>query len=84
MPYKSNGELPSRVKDHLPEHAQEIYRKAYNNAYDQYADRSERRGGASRESTASRVAWSAVKKEYSKDEGSGRWKRKASKESSKK
>ena len=66
MPYHSNAELPHSVKDHLPKHAQEIYREAYNSAWDQYADPSRRRGDASREETAHRVAWAAVKDKYEK------------------
>lgn len=64
MPYDSIRELPDSVRDHLPKHAQEIYKSAYNNAWDEY-DRDEER--------AHRVAWAAVKKSYKKDEQSGRW-----------
>ena len=76
MPYKNNDELPDSVKDNLPEHAQEIYRKAYNSAWDQYKDPEDRRGDASSEETAHRVAWSAVKNDYEKHEDSCEWKRK--------
>lgn len=76
MPYNSKSELPESVRDNLPEHAQEIYLEAYNSAWDQYDDPDDRRGGQSREETAHKVAWSAVKKKYEKDESSGRWKRK--------
>ncbi|WP_440946882.1 ChaB family protein [Methanosarcina sp. T3] len=72
MPYQNNSELPETVKENLPEHAQEIYRKAFNSAWEEYKDPSERRGGASREETAHKVAWNAVKKEYEKDSG-GNW-----------
>lgn len=78
MPYDSKRELPQNVRDNLPEHAQEIYREAYNSAWEQYSDPEDRRGDQSREETAHRVAWSAVKKKYEKDEDSGRWKRKNS------
>lgn len=60
----------------MPSHAQEIYLEAYNSAWDQYDDPEERRGDSSREETAHRVAWSAVKKKYEKDEESGKWKEK--------
>jgi len=73
--YKSNDDLPESVRDNLPVHAQEIYREAFNNAWEQYKDPEDRRGDASREETAHRVAWSAVKKEYEKDEKSGKWKK---------
>ncbi|NDJ75405.1 MAG: putative cation transport regulator ChaB [Chloroflexi bacterium] len=75
MPYKNIQELPEGVRNNLPQHAQEIYKEAFNSAWDQYADPDERRGGASREETAHRVAWSAVKNEYKKD-SDGNWKQK--------
>ncbi len=61
MPYASNAELPTSVRRHLPEHAQDIFRAAFNAAWHGYADR-----GAERETLAFRVAWSAVKKVYRK------------------
>jgi cation transport regulator len=76
MPYDRLSDLPASVRDHLPQHAQEIYRAAFNSAWDQYKDPDERRGDATREETAHKVAWSAVKDEYEKDEKSGRWKKK--------
>lgn len=66
MPYERNADLPKSVRDHLPRAAQTLYRKVFNNAWDEYADRAKRRGGASREETAHRVAWAAVKKSYEK------------------
>lgn len=77
MPYKKKSELPEAVRDNLPSHAQDIFRKAYNNAWETYADPAQRRGNASREETANRVAWAAVKHEFEKDEESGEWKPKA-------
>ncbi len=77
MPYKTIKDLPDRVRENLPEHAQEIYMKAFNNAWDQYANPEERKGDASREETAHKVAWSAVKQSYEKDEKSGKWKKKS-------
>ncbi len=68
MPYKKLTDLPDSVKDNLPKHAQEIYLKAYNSAWEQYDQPEERRGHASREETAHKVAWSAVKKEYKKED----------------
>ncbi len=64
MPYKNLSELPKTVREHLPIHAQEIYQAAYNNAWDEYEHDEER---------AHRVAWSAVKNKYMKDESSGQW-----------
>jgi len=76
LPYKNISDLPASVKENLPEHAQEIYLKAFNSAWEEYASPSDRKENASREETAHRVAWSAVKKVYEKDERSGRWLRK--------
>ena len=66
MPYEKINELPERVKDNLPKHAQEIYMSAFNSAWDQYDEPEERRGDDSREETAHKVAWAAVKKKYEK------------------
>lgn len=71
MPYRSIQELPDSVKDNLPKHACEIYKEAYNSAWEEYKDPEERRGDASREETAHRVAWAAVKKKYEKKDD--RW-----------
>jgi cation transport regulator len=67
MPYKNVSDLPESVRDNLPKHAQEIYVSAYNSAWDQYDEPEERRGDASREETAHRIAWAAVKKKYEKE-----------------
>jgi len=66
MPYKKLSDLPESVKENLPEHAQEIYRAAFNSAWGEYDRPEERRDDATREETAHRVAWSAVKKNYEK------------------
>ena len=71
MPYDRLSDLPDSVRDNLPKHAQEIYREAFNHAYDEYSDPDKRRGHAGREETAHKVAWSAVKKTYEKE--NGRW-----------
>lgn len=73
MPYKNLSDLPKQVRDNLPKHGQEIYQAAYNSAWDEYDEPSERRGEASREETAHKVAWAAVKDKYEKDEDNGRW-----------
>ena len=75
MPYDRVDDLPESVRNNLPKHAQEIYKEAFNGAFDQYKDPGDRRGDASREETAHKVAWAAVKDKYRKDD-SGRWKRK--------
>lgn len=66
MPYDNIKDLPDSVRNSLPKHAQEIYQAAYNNAWDQYSDNDDR------EKTAHRVAWSAVKQEYEKNDN-GNW-----------
>jgi len=76
MPYKTISNLPENVKNVLPKHAQEIYQQAFNSAWDEYDEPEERRGDSSREETAHRVAWSAVKKVYEKNEATGKWQRK--------
>lgn len=73
MPYQSTKELPESVREHLPEHAQEIYKEAFNTAWEQYDKPEERREDRDREETAHAVAWSAVKKKYRKDDETGEW-----------
>jgi len=67
MPYDRLSELPDGVRDHLPKHAQEIYRAAFNNAWDEYEHD---------EARAHRVAWGAVERDYEKDDESGHWRKK--------
>jgi cation transport regulator len=78
MPYKNINDLPDSVRNNLPKHAQEIYMGAYNSAWDQYDEPQEGRADAVHEETARKVAWSAVKKKYEKDEITGNWKSKKS------
>ncbi|MHB0856823.1 MAG: putative cation transport regulator ChaB [Anaerolineae bacterium] len=75
MPYDEIRDLPDSVRNNLPVHAQEIYRSAFNSAWEEYKDSEDRRGDATREETAHRVAWSAVKNSYEKTD-SGQWRRK--------
>lgn len=77
MPYDKLSDLPDSVKDNLPKHAQEIYKEAFNSAWEQYKDAEDRREGSSREATAHRVAWAAVKQSYEKNDTSGKWRKKA-------
>ncbi len=65
MPYATRDALPTRVRAHLPEHAQDIFLSAFNNALEEYGS----------ETTAFRVAWAAVKKKYRRRNGS--WKPRA-------
>ncbi len=69
---KSLKDLPKGTED-LPKQAKEIYRKAHNNALKEYKDPDKRKGDASLEETAHKVAWAAVKKKYKKE--NGKWKR---------
>jgi cation transport regulator len=62
MPYQQIQDLPDNVKNHLPKHAQEIFRASFNSALEQYG----------KEESAFRVAWSAVKRDYEKGED-GDW-----------
>jgi len=66
MPYSKREDLPDNVRDVLPAHAQDIYLNAFNSAWEEYKDSKERRDDATREETAHRVAWGAVKKKYGK------------------
>ncbi|MHB0774741.1 putative cation transport regulator ChaB [Halomonas sp. WWR20] len=66
MPYESRNDLPDNVRHVLPAHAQDIYQEAFNSAWDEYKNPEDRQGHASREETAHRVAWAAVKSRYHK------------------
>jgi cation transport regulator len=67
MPYEMLTDLPDRVRNNLPKHAQEIYKEAFNSAEEQYGE----------ESRAHRVAWSAVENKYEKND-QGNWVQKKS------
>lgn len=60
MPYEINADLPPSVRNHLPEHAQSIFREAFNHAY------AEHEGDPRQEEAAFRIAWAAVKRSYEK------------------
>jgi cation transport regulator len=60
MPYQSNFDLPPRVRDYLPDHAQDIYRAAFNHAYAEHAE------DPRQEEEAHRIAWAAVKRSFVK------------------
>jgi len=66
MPYESIGDLPDSVTKTLPEKAQKIFLAAYNSAWDEYSELSDKKSDASREETAFKVAWAAVKQKYEK------------------
>ena len=60
MPYATNSDLPAAVRDHLPVHAQDIWRAAFNHAFAAHA------GDPRQEEAAHRIAWGAVKRSYVK------------------
>ena len=60
MPYRENSDLPPSVRNHLPEHAQSIYREAFNHAFAAHS------GDPRKEEAAHRIAWAAVKRSYEK------------------
>ena len=62
MPYNDITDLPDSIKNHLPKKAQIIYMKAFNNSFQKYK----------KEEISFKVAWSAVKKVYYKNE-EGKW-----------
>lgn len=62
MPYQQITDLPESVREHLPKHAQEIFRAVFNNALEEYGE----------EDRAFRVAWGAVKRDYEKGDD-GQW-----------
>lgn len=58
MPYATNADLPAGVRNHLPPHAQDIFRAAFNRAWaDHVCD-------PRQEEAAHRIAWAAVKRRY--------------------
>lgn len=73
MPYKTNIDLPENLKKHLPRHAQDIYKEAFNHAFSEYKDPRTRYNKISLEEVAHKVAWSAVKQKYEKNEETGNW-----------
>ena len=72
MPYSSAKDLPDNITNVLPKHAQDIFKEAFNSAYDEYKNPEDRKDDSDRENTARKVAWSAVKKKYEKQDD-GMW-----------
>ena len=68
MPYDSISDLPREQTDQYSRHQKHAFLKAFNSALDQYQD----------ESRAFAVAWGAVKKNYHKNETTGKWEEGAS------
>ncbi|HTW33181.1 MAG TPA: ChaB family protein [Rhizomicrobium sp.] len=63
MPYASNSDLPLPVRNHLPVHAQSIFREAFNHAFASHE------GDPRQEEAAHRIAWAAVERKYVKRGG---------------
>jgi len=63
MPYASNDDLPPSVRNHLPQHAQNVFREAFNHAFAAHE------GDPDQEQRAFRIAWAAVKRSYVKADG---------------
>ncbi len=64
------SEATEKRINQLPEHAQHIFKKAHASAIKEYQNPDKRRGGKkeSAEEVAHKVAWAAVKKEYTKED----------------
>ena len=60
MSYRTNADLPASVRNHLPAHAQDIYRAAFNHAFSAHARE------ADQEERSHRIAWAAIKRNYEK------------------
>jgi len=69
--YESTDELADSVSEVLPEEAQELYLEAHNRSWELYDE--EKSDGMSQEAEANRDAWAAVKREYTRDDETGKW-----------
>jgi len=47
--------------------------KSFNNAWEEYTKKANHSADVAQEEIAFRIAWSAVKKRYSKDKRTGKW-----------
>lgn len=72
MPRQKLSARTRKQINNLPEKAQRTFRRAHSNALKQYKSPSKRRKKSdSAEAIAHKVAWSAVKKQYTKK--GGKW-----------
>lgn len=62
MAYKQLDDLPTEVKDKLPQHGQQLFMAAYNASSEDGMN----------ENSATQVAWNSVKGSYKQDEN-GNW-----------
>ena len=69
--YEGTDELPDSVTAVLPGEAQEVYLEAYNRSWELYDE--EKGSEMSQEAEANRDAWAAVKRDYTRDDETGKW-----------
>ncbi len=69
--YESIDELPDTIRDLLPREAQKLYLEAYNRSWEAYEK--DRESAMSREAVANRDGWTAVQREFTKDDKTGTW-----------
>lgn len=74
MPYAKTSDLPDSVRDSLPVHAQDIYMSTFNDAWDEYPAAQDSLEDDSRDASAHKDAWAAVRRSYEKD-SDGYWRR---------
>jgi cation transport regulator len=70
MRYENKSDLPPTIRDVLPERAQELYLAAYQRAWDAYE---QGQGYLSRDVMAHQQGWTAMRHEYTQDQGTGEW-----------
>ncbi len=66
-------ELPQAVRDTLPQAAQALYAEAYTRSWNEYKPQGNT--GMSRQAVAARDAWTAVQREFVKDDETHQWHR---------
>lgn len=69
MPYKNLCDLPERVKNVLPKHAQEIYMATFNKVWIEFQKPEKISDDTSIEEISHKVAWASVKRLYKKNDG---------------
>lgn len=73
--YSSVSQLPQSIRSVLPIPAQDVYKNAFNSAFEQYRSPADRRDEHTREASAHRVAWAAVRHVYT-EAHDGKWHKK--------
>ncbi|HUS74710.1 MAG TPA: ChaB family protein [Methanothrix sp.] len=68
MPYENISELPKSVRN-LPSRAKTLYMKGFNSCWEELENTED----AAREKASHEAAWSAVKEQYEKDDGTSEW-----------